>query len=155
MIRRNRSASPRAKLSVSSTPDGVRQALEAFSGFSRSLALSPDAERRFLVAIDEILANIVTHARHDGPIGLQFSLTTNVLTVEIVDRADIFNPLMTAPPDVAAPLEARTPGGLGIAIVRGLMDRVVYERRAGRNRLTLTWRVRPSDAAPSGTTHAD
>ena len=155
MIRRNRSASSRVKRSVSGTPDGVRQALEAFSGFSRSLALSPDAEWRFLVAMDEILANIVTHARHDGPIGLQFSLTKHVLKVEIVDKADIFNPLMTAAPDLTAPLEARTPGGLGIAIVRGLMDRVVYERRAGKNRLELTWRLRPSTAAPSGTAHAD
>lgn len=142
-MRRARSATPRAKLSVSGTPAGVQQALDAFTTFSRSAGLPSDAEWRFLVAIDEILANSISHGGCDGAIDLQFSLTKDRVTVEIVDSADVFDPLAAPAPDVTAPIEDRRPGGLGIAIVRGLMDRVVYERRAGRNQLTLTWRVPP------------
>lgn len=142
-MRRARSATPRAKLSVSGTAAGVQQALDAFTAFSRSVTLPSDAEWRFLVAIDEILANIISHGRRDGAIDLQFSLAKDLLKVEIADSADVFNPLLAPAPDLTAPIEDRRPGGLGIAIVRGLMDRVVYERRGGRNRLALTWRVPP------------
>lgn len=155
MMRRKRSPSPRARLSVEATSDGVRHALDAFSQFCGSLELSSDAEWRFLVALDEILANIVAHAQPEDPIGLRFSLTKRELKVEVVDTADRFNPLTTAAPDLAGSLESRSPGGLGIAIVRGLMDRVEYQRRAGKNRLGLVWRVRPAGNRPSRTAHAD
>ena len=53
------------------------------------------------------------------------------------DDAEPFNPLDAPLPDTAAPLEGRQVGGLGIALVRHLMDGVVYERTGGRNRLVL------------------
>jgi serine/threonine-protein kinase RsbW len=142
MMRRSRSTPARATLSVPGTAAGVRQALDAFTEFSRSVALPADRQWRFLVAMDEVLSNVISHGRHDAAIHLGFSLTKHLMKVEIVDSAEGFNPLLTPAPDMTAPLEDRRPGGLGIAIVRGLMDRVVYERRAGRNRLALTSRIR-------------
>lgn len=144
-MRRGGSTPARARLSVPGTPAGVLQALDAFTEFGRSVALPPDHEWRFLVAMDEVLSNVVSHGRHDAAIDLGFSLTKHMLTVEIADSAEAFNPLSAPAPDLTAPLEGRRPGGLGIAIVRGLMDRVVYERRAGRNRLVLTSRIRGID----------
>jgi len=49
-----------------------------------------------------------------------------------------FNPLSEKAPDIDAPLEEREIGGLGIHLVRNLIDDVTYHRRIGKNVMTLT-----------------
>ncbi len=46
-------------------------------------------------------------------------------------------PLEKETPDTDLPLEERQIGGLGIHLVRNLMDKVTYQRRIDKNRLTL------------------
>jgi serine/threonine-protein kinase RsbW len=62
------------------------------------------------------------------------------VAIEIVDQAEAFNPLLAPPPDTSSPLDERKPGGLGIALVRQLMDDTRYERRNDRNYFTMRWR---------------
>lgn len=54
------------------------------------------------------------------------------------DDTPSFDPLKVEAPDVTAELADRPVGGLGLLLVRELMDSVQYEQREGRNRLTLT-----------------
>jgi serine/threonine-protein kinase RsbW len=130
-------------LSVPGTLPGVLQAVQAFEQFGRTHALSEGAAWRFLVALDEILSNIVRHGlagRRDA-IDLMFSIDGDDVAVEIIDAADAFNPMLAPPPDTSSPLEDRQPGGLGIAIVRRLMDDTRYERRNDRNHFIMRWRA--------------
>jgi serine/threonine-protein kinase RsbW len=129
-------------LSVPGTLPGVRQAVEAFEQFCRTEGLSPRAAWRFLLALDEILSNIVRHglAGRRAAIDLTFSTDDDEVAVEIVDTAEAFNPLLAPPPDTSSPLQQRQPGGLGIALVRQLMDDVRYERRNERNHFVMRWR---------------
>ena len=76
-----------------------------------------------------------------GLIDVTLSREGDSVRAEVADDASPFNPLLAPSPDISAALDARQPGGLGIALVRGLTDDVRYERRGGHNRLTLTWRV--------------
>ena len=96
-----------------------------------------------LIALDEILSNVVRHAVQDETVLIEMILVRDgdQVHVEVVDDARPFNPLLVPPPDTTSPLETREPGGLGIALVRSLTDDVRYERRGDRNRLTMTWRV--------------
>jgi anti-sigma regulatory factor (Ser/Thr protein kinase) len=57
--------------------------------------------------------------------------------VAIEDDGIPFNPLEKETPDTDLPLEERKIGGLGIHLVRNLMDKVSYQRRVDKNRLTL------------------
>lgn len=126
-------------LSVPGTLPGVRQAVHAFERFGRAHGLPHGATWRFPLALDEILSNIVRHGfggRH-GAIDLTFSVDGEFVVVEIVDQADAFNPLLAPPPDTCGSLEDRKPGGLGIALVRQLMDDTWYERRDERNHFTM------------------
>jgi len=73
---------------------------------------------------------------HD--ISFTFSSTEDALTIEMVDDGKPFDPLTDAPvPDVNAPMEERPIGGLGVFLVRKLMDELTYRREEGRNHLTL------------------
>jgi serine/threonine-protein kinase RsbW len=129
-------------LSVPGTLPGVRLAIQAFDRFGRAHGLSDGAAWRFPLALDEILSNIVRHGLAGRPasIDLTFSVDTEYVTVEIVDQAEAFNPLLAPPPDTSSSLEDRKPGGLGIALVRQLMHDTVYERRDERNYFTMRWR---------------
>ena len=129
-------------LSVPGTLPGVRQAVQAFEAFGRAHNLGQDAAWRFLVALDEILSNIIRHGlgTRDAAIELTFSAADGLITVEIVDAAAAFDPLLVPAPDISSPLDQRQPGGLGIALVRQLMDETQYERRNGRNHFVMRWR---------------
>jgi serine/threonine-protein kinase RsbW len=129
-------------LSVPGTLPGVRQAVQAFEQFGRTHDLSQGAAWRFLLALDEILSNIVRHGfgGRRAAIDLTFSVDDEFVAVEIVDTADAFNPLLAPAPDTSSPLDDRQPGGLGIALVRQLMDDTRYERRNERNHFIMRWR---------------
>ena len=63
--------------------------------------------------------------------------------VVVSDDGPAFDPLAAAAPDTSLGVEERPIGGLGIALVRRLMDEVEYERRDGRNHLRLAPAARP------------
>ncbi len=61
--------------------------------------------------------------------------------MRVEDDAVAFNPLEREAPDLNAPLEDRPIGGLGVHLVRKLMDDVRYERAGARNILTMRKRA--------------
>jgi len=119
----------------------IAGALDDFCGAEQ---LPEDTAWRLRVALDEIIANIVAHGASGAPGGVGqpavldvwFSRRGDIVEVTIADDGPAFDPLAKPPPDVTLPLEARQPGGLGIALVRALMDDVQYQRTT-RNVLTI------------------
>ena len=71
-------------------------------------------------------------------IEIQVELLKKRLTIQITDDGIAFNPFEQEEPDTDQPLQERQVGGLGIHLVRKLMDEVHYERRADKNVVRLT-----------------
>jgi anti-sigma regulatory factor (Ser/Thr protein kinase) len=129
---------------IPATDAGLKRAASAFDDFVNDRQVPIEAHRRFLLALDEVLSNIVRHGQPGSTtIGLTFSMDADRLEVEVADSAGPFNPLDAPVPDTTSSLETRKPGGVGIALVRAFMDQVRYERRDDRNVLTLSARVTP------------
>jgi serine/threonine-protein kinase RsbW len=63
------------------------------------------------------------------------------LILEIEEDRVPFNPLDSPPPDITKPIAERRMGGLGIHLVRQLMDSLAYERREGKNYLLTKKRL--------------
>jgi serine/threonine-protein kinase RsbW len=98
----------------------------------------------FEIALEEIFMNIVTHGTPEGApnrVELCLALTGDDLTLALEDEGPPFDPLTLPPPDVNAPLEDRRVGGLGIFLVRQMMDSVSYTRVGRRNHLRMTKHV--------------
>jgi serine/threonine-protein kinase RsbW len=130
------------RVTAAASADGVRQALDEFEQFSQAQGLSDDLRRRFLVALDEVLSNVTRHSRTtDGLVQVDFTLAGDRLTVTVEDDAPLFNPLDAPPADTSSPLEQRRAGGVGIELVRSLLESVRYEHTGSRNRLTMTDRI--------------
>jgi len=68
-----------------------------------------------------------------------------VCEVVVTDDGPAFDPLGAPEPDMSLGVEERPVGGLGIALVRKLMDETEYERRDGKNRLRLRRRLVPME----------
>lgn len=99
---------------------------------------------QFNLALDEAISNIIAHAYDDAgahEIGVRIALVHGILSVELSDDGRAFDPRATAPPDITVPLDARSIGGLGIHLIRRLMDEFDYRREDGRNHLVFTKRV--------------
>lgn len=98
------------------------------------------------LATDEAASNIIEHAYEkisDGILELSCDLQTDQIMIVLTDRGESFDPSEIPLPDLKADLSARKIGGLGIFLMRKLMDEVHYEARADkRNVLTMTKRKR-------------
>lgn len=97
------------------------------------------------LALDELVSNVVLHGVAD-PIGQEITVRIEVLNGEVCatvsDGGCEFDPLTVPPPDFSVPLEQRPLGGLGVHIVRSLMDHAEYRREDGKNFLTVRRRIR-------------
>jgi len=96
------------------------------------------------VSLEEILANVISYAYEDDKehaIILRLSFANGEMTAQVKDDGRPFNPLEVAEPDIDQPIEERKVGGLGIYLVRKFMTDLAYERREGKNRLTLKKKI--------------
>jgi serine/threonine-protein kinase RsbW len=138
-------AEPLQTVVVSSSREGMRRVVNDFEAFFATHGLSVDTTWPLLVALDEVLSNVLRHGyggrEGEGRIEVAFSLRDGVIELTVADDAGPFDPLALPDPDTTRPVEDRPLGGLGILFVKQLMDEVAYERREGRNRLTCRKKV--------------
>ena len=90
------------------------------------------------LVLEELGVNVVNYSRDASEIAISLASDEHAVSVEIVDDGPPFNPLAdAAEPDLDAPLEDRPIGGLGIHLVREMMDELHYSREEGKNRLAM------------------
>lgn len=101
----------------------------------------PDAERfAFDLALEEIFINVVTHGSeglHDVRFELVLATDAGRVFMELRDGGNPFDPFDAPPPDLDLDIEDRPVGGLGIFLLRTMMDDVRYAREDEKNVLTL------------------
>lgn len=127
-------------MSVGADPAGVREVNAAFAGFAEAHALPADVRRSLNVALDELLANALSHGRTGRDpcsMTVEVQLDQERVTVILTDDGAPFDPFGRDAPDTTLSVEERAIGGLGIHLVGQLMDQVSYQRREGNNVVVL------------------
>lgn len=136
---------------VAGDAGGIAMVMQLVDDLAAECDLPASAVTDMQVALDEVLANIVSYAHADSSthdIRVRLSVTPGLLEVEVEDDGQPFDPLTVPTPDLSAPLAERQVGGLGIHFVKRLMSEVRYARVGDRNRLVL--RRRLDDAREAG-----
>ena len=101
----------------------------------------PDLVFKLNLVLEELGVNIVNYSGATGDIEISLASDSERVTVEITDDGRPFNPLIDQEsPDVSAPLGDRPIGGLGIHLVRSMMDEMRYSREDGKNKLAISKR---------------
>lgn len=100
------------------------------------MGLSEELGYQLELVLDEHVSNVIRHGLKDNGehiVRVGVRCDEHELIVEVEDDGVPFNPLESATPDITKPIEERRIGGLGIHLVRQIMDRLAYERRDGKN----------------------
>ena len=111
-----------------------------FEQFIKTHQLLVEVSNPISLALDEILNNIITYGYSDEKeheINIQINMFKEKIQLQIQDDALPFNPLELAESDTKSNLENRAIGGLGIHLIRKLMDKMHYEYKNKKNCLTL------------------
>jgi serine/threonine-protein kinase RsbW len=121
--------------------------LQAFAGeFAHRCGLPSEERARLMIILEELFTNTVEHGygphSRNGSITVALRWKNGRLAIDFVDDAQAFDPLALKRPDLDAEGKARGIGGLGIHIVRSLVDEARYRREGGRNHLHLVRRIR-------------
>ncbi|MCL2013517.1 MAG: ATP-binding protein [Oscillospiraceae bacterium] len=90
------------------------------------------------IAVDEIFSNIARYAYHPniGAATVRIAVD-NEITIEFEDSGMQYDPLSERDPDITPPVGKRKIGGLGIFMVKNIMDSVEYRREGSKNILTI------------------
>ena len=115
--------------------------LEPFlNDFFEQNKIDPTLLSKTNLALEEALANVIMYAypeNETGEVKLQMEATDNVIKMTISDHGTPFNPLQQEEVDLNVSLEERKIGGLGIHLIKELMDKVDYEYKDKSNILSL------------------
>ena len=104
------------------------------------MELPPKCLFEINLGLDELFTNIISYGFEDeSEHQIKFSLAKaeETLVVQVEDDGIPFNPLDAAGPAVARDLDSINIGGLGIHLVKKVMDDIDYQRVEGRNKLIL------------------
>lgn len=130
--------SPKLKLSCCTSAlvelrSFLQRSLEAY-GFS-------EVDRHQLtLAVEEVCTNLIIHSHASNPkevIYLEVKELEKKLAIEITDKGDAFNLLEYEVPDLKKVIEEKRKGGIGILLVKKIMDEIEFESKNGKNTCRL------------------
>ena len=107
----------------------------------QSLGIEETLTMQLTLAVEEAAVNVMNYAYEPGTLGtvdLYAEAGNGELKIIISASGVAFDPTQKAEADITLTAEERPIGGLGIFLVRQIMDNVNYRRQDGRNILTLT-----------------
>ncbi len=128
---------------IEKLPDFIRESFEHWR-------LPKTRMSSLQLAVEEAVANAIDYAYPPGEKGeisvvLEWIEDERILLTTIKDFGTPFNPLTVDEPDITLPLEERPIGGLGIHLIRNLMDQVEYHYRDDMNLLQMRLHIPAED----------
>lgn len=128
------------KFTFEATIEGLARAMATLEETLDSAGCPVAAKTKLMVAMDEIASNIVYYSgAADFDVDIDFPENPEAVRISFSDAGRAFNPLTEAPAaDTTSSVEDRQVGGLGMFMVKKMMDNVSYVYENGRNILTIS-----------------
>lgn len=128
--------------SIKMQPDAedLENVFAAVEEFAERAEWSPALVFQVKLILEEMALNVINYGGMEEPSPIDIMLKTedDTVTIEIKDRGNPFDPIQDAPaPDLSLSLEERPIGGLGLYLVRTMVDEMHYRWEDGQNHLTL------------------
>lgn len=137
----NRGNSTTAKFTLETPADTrhLQQIADFVESALNALGIRGKYRGHICVAVDEAVTNVILYAYPNakGKLGLTIERRDDRILVEITDAGLAFNPLLIPAPDITAGIDERPIGGLGVHLVRKMMDETHYRRIGNHNHLVL------------------
>jgi sigma-B regulation protein RsbU (phosphoserine phosphatase) len=127
----------------------IPRTIQSIETFCRELPVPIKPTRKLKIVFDEILNNIISYGYTDEDshqIEIEVDPIPEGIVVRITDDGIPFNPLEREKPSTDLPIDDREIGGLGVHLVMGMVDELIYERRDDLNVLRLVLHFSREDA---------
>ncbi|MBI4577876.1 MAG: ATP-binding protein [Planctomycetes bacterium] len=137
---------PVGELTITNDSGNLARVRQFMSDVLQKTALGVRERNLVVLAVDEAVANVVEHAYEEGQVGeIGVSLLADAtrVVVHIKDAGKPFDPREVGAVDIRAHVAARRKDGLGIFMIKKIMDEVEYRFLENRNRLELVKFVKP------------
>jgi serine/threonine-protein kinase RsbW len=119
---------------------GIPALAASFAAWAEEAALAASDIACVNLALEELVTNVIEHGLGPGRpgwISLRVSHGGDRLAIELRDNAPPFDPFQVPSPNLAMPLDERPAGGLGVHLVRAMMDDWSYARDGDENVVSL------------------
>jgi serine/threonine-protein kinase RsbW len=131
----------RKEIVVKSSTDNLSQIRDFTKAAALESGFSEDAIGKIILAVDEACTNIIKHAyknSNEGEISLSVTLEDGKFTISIIDHGNHFDPTGIPEPDLKQYYKQKRVGGLGMFLMKRLMDEVNYSTLTGnKNQVIL------------------
>ena len=129
------------RISVRSTTENLSRIRDFIKKYSGQAGFDEETSNKIVLAADEACTNIIKHAykfSEKGKININLSFSNKKLRLSITDEGIHFNSKSVPEPDLKKYYEERKVGGLGMFLMKKLMDEVSYSQpNSKRNKVTL------------------
>jgi serine/threonine-protein kinase RsbW len=137
---------------ILSRTDNLIEVREFVGAAARTFGFSEEEVANIVLAVDEACTNIIKHAYQyaaDKEIEVTIHQDSRSFEISIYDNGRTFDPSTLRPPDLKEHIGHHRRGGLGVYLMKRLMDKVEYDFHPGkRNEVRLTkYRVNTSTIA--------
>ena len=132
------------KLILQNEVEQLSKLSDFIDSIAEELSIDSSMAMSLNLAIEEAVTNVVMYAYPEGEVGnvvIIANFTEGMLIFTISDNGIPFDPTSKTDADVTLNVEERPIGGLGIFLVKNLMDFVGYKRKNGYNILTLKKKI--------------
>ena len=129
------------KLTLPNDINAVSQLNEFIDMLCEELGIDMPTNMALNLALEEAVVNVMSYAYPEGTkgeVGVEAAADDDRIVFVITDSGKPFDPTKKDEVDTTLPLEERSIGGLGIHLIRQIMDEVKYQRRENQNILTLS-----------------
>lgn len=128
------------ELLISSSTDNLAEARNFVKRNGEKVGLSKKEIVNISLAVDEACTNIIKHAYDNSPneeISIKIKISNNKFSVFIVDTGKHFDPNQVPEPNIEQSQKMKKGGGLGMFLMKKLMDEVKYHSNGNGNQLVL------------------
>ncbi|WP_461251323.1 SpoIIE family protein phosphatase [Treponema sp. R8-4-B8] len=138
-INENKNADTKNEITVEAKKESLNEVIKFLSSKLIKTNYPLNIQNEIEIAVEEVFTNIVNYAygQEGGRVKISIS-TENGITLKFEDNGQPFNPKEHEAPDLNKPINEREIGGLGLYMIKKIMDRVEYAREDGKNILIIS-----------------
>lgn len=126
---------------IKSSTDNLTIIRDFTKSAAEECGFSEETVGKIILAVDEACTNIIKHAYHNSPHGdikISTKLDNSKLSISITDHGEHFDPTGIPDPDLREYYKQKRVGGLGMYLIKKLMDEVMYQTLTGnKNQVVL------------------
>lgn len=127
-------------LSVEASTEHLAKVRDFVAAHAESIGLSQKDISEIRLAVDEAYTNIIKHAYKNSPtekVSIEIGSDAKKLWISLMDEGKSFDPNTYSEPDLMQRIKEKKRGGMGVYLIKKVMDQVQYNRTGKTNEIRM------------------